>query len=212
MSFAVCVACGELLGATSDAPTAAADASAEGASASDAAPPDAAGHASDAATDAPPSRKRVFVTSRVYAGGDIAATFLDAGGCQAVADDAGLGGAFVAWLSLAGTSPLGRVGDGPWYTLDGGTLVAGRSDLAGEAGAPIQEDERHQSQFGGYAWTGTRADGTPDYNCSEWTDNSGVGLNGIEGTVGANGPDWTDIPVTGLARCTDGAHVYCFEK
>jgi hypothetical protein len=209
LAAAAAGACGELLGINgSDGPGAVPDGG-EGAPPSDApSSPDSPGV--DAAADA--SHKRVFYTSQSYAGSVVAPQVLEAGACQTLANNAGLGGTFVPWISLGTTSPLGSVGDGPWYQLDRTTIVATRADLADAAGGIesfVASDERGDAATSPTSvWTGTQAGGTPGLDCQGWT-GAAPGVTAVVGALDDKTKSWTD---DGTDNCGKPWPVYCFEK
>lgn len=160
--------------------------------------------------------KRVFVTSKTYSGN----LLTEGGGASGLAGadnlcnqlGATLGGTWVAWLS-EGASAFDRVtGQGPWYRVDGTTLVfPDREALKGLPLVPISTDElglTHNTDL--QAWTGTDVGGTisaTGTRCLGWS--SGVGFFGQYGDITVSGPQWTNA---GLDGCEMGDNrLICFE-
>jgi hypothetical protein len=172
---------------------------------------------SDASTvdvvDASPAlRKRVFVTSAAWLAQEISGV-IDSGTCQALANAQNLDGKFEPWLSYADTSPLTRIGDGPWYDVDRTTFIASKAaltDKTSEGGAPIVkcEDGGFLPPQNQYVWTGTLGDGTPGATCGDWS-GSAPANGAIAGQTGSRAEAWTYVSA---APCQDVNHVYCFEK
>lgn len=181
----------------------------------------------------PPDGKRVFVTSLRYS-----ADLRSAGGqptgrasadaiCQTLADAAGLGGMFRAWLSTTDVHAIDHIlGNGPWYRMDGAVAFPNRATLGTTPLVPISIDEKlgHPDPF--YeSWTGTALGGylaprgsRTSVTCYDWTstiDSTQVG--GVLGVYGepsgeldGTGPQWTDY-ATGY--CSPfRRHLYCFEQ
>lgn len=156
------------------------------------------------------SAKRVFVTSLAY-DATVAPTV-----CQSVADSAGLGGTWVAWLSEKYTTEsypaIDTVkGTGPWKLLTGETAFANHGQLATAPSVMIDVTEMgtkldvNASQV----WTGTATGGQPDgLDCGGWSSNSGASY-GLVGSF-ASPATWTDSGSS--AACSYANHVYCFEQ
>lgn len=160
--------------------------------------------------------KRVFVTSATYSG-DLATEGGSASGL-AGADSlcnqlgATLSGTWIAWLS-EDSSAFDRVtGQGPWYRVDGTTLVfSDREALKGLPLVPIATDElglTHTSNV--HAWTGTDVGGTvaaTGRRCLGWT--GGIGIFGQYGDINTAGPEWTNA---GIEACEmSDNRLICFE-
>ena len=135
--------------------------------------------------------KTVFVTERLFWGDFASGTLvpdnpwvLAAEKCQEEANDAGLSGTFLAWISYPldcpATSfwPSGR--KGPWRRVDGVTIANDWADLTdGTIAAPINITARGQRVEPSLVLTGTSIAGTlapgvfGDYwgsTCKYWTD------------------------------------------
>jgi hypothetical protein len=170
----------------------------------------------DAATDArdakPPGRT-IFVTGGRFTG-DLGG--LDGGDakCQAAAADAGLEGAFKAWLN-AGAAPESRLvlDAGPLRLPSGAIVAASVKDLA--TSGPmigIALDERGNRVDGGdcddgvVAWIGSATEPTGKASCNAWTARFGTTLVGL---VGATGSTWA---AACQHSCSDTAALYCLQQ
>jgi hypothetical protein len=155
-------------------------------------------------------RRAVFVTQKTVTGAFGGLTEGDEV-CKGEANDAGLGGTFVAWLSTSTVDAKSRlVTDAGWYLLgpDAGAVFTGPSAIANGSfpKVPITRDARGQNVDGG-VWTGTRQDGTTyASDCTGWKTTSGTGVPGL---VGAQDETWT-----GAAPdfCNVTKRLICFEK
>jgi len=165
---------------------------------------------------AAPTVKRVFVTSQTFTGDFRAyANPMEPNGlnganivCNQAASGAGLGGQWVAWLSVTGDDAIHRINDvAPWYLVDRSTKVFDTHDqLALPANVLINMTE-HGDTASGPAWTGTTLKGVAhSARCGEWT-NSGSSL-GAWGDTG-NAFDWSYKDTN---RCSTTARLYCFEQ
>ncbi|MBX3192483.1 MAG: hypothetical protein KF819_36165 [Labilithrix sp.] len=176
------------------------------------------------AVDAAPRPRIVFVTRERWSG-DLGG--LDGGDarCQAVAADAGLAGAWTAWLSDGERLDGGAGGtkvllDGRPLRLPNGALVAAKAtDLASRGPlAPIDVDQHGRPIEAGTGcdnggvpvWTATLSDGgaleNEDIDCGNWSRTFGAGVVGI---VGGGDADWT---VACTRPCAQAAALYCFER
>lgn len=147
--------------------------------------------------------KRVFVTKDSFQGDAV----LDA--CQAAADDAGLGGTWVPWLSTSLLSAKARIpGNGPWQALTGETVFSDAAQLATKPTVPIRTDETGAAVDEGlYVWTGTDNGGSATvYTCWSWSSTGAT-----FGTVGRTGivEEWT---FAYYLKCRSTARLYCFEQ
>jgi len=157
---------------------------------------------------------RVFVTSSTTDGtfGGLAAADTI---CQGLADTAGLGGTYQAWLSDGVDDPttrLTRSTDG--YARVDGTLVARdwahitSTDPGGTTTllAPINLDETGATLTCSSAWSAVAPDGVGSTNnCGGWTG----GSTGSAGRFCEVSSGWTRAIGTG---CTAEFHLYCFEQ
>jgi hypothetical protein len=167
----------------------------------------------------PVAGKRAFLSSACGTG-DLS-SWPDAGGlaglaaadhvCQALADRAGLGGTYRAWLSAPGagnTAAERTPGEGPWTRLDGIPLVGSRAELlGGEHFAALNLDEQGHS-FGHATLAFTGAQGL---TCNGWTSGSAgdwADCGDSGSTVGA----WLRFGEFPVACSTVWAHLYCFEQ
>jgi hypothetical protein len=158
--------------------------------------------------------RRVFVTSGSFPadfGGAVGGDAL----CQAVADDAGLAGTFLAWLSDGSTTPLVRFthSDGPYELIDGTHVADDWADLVdGSIAAAIGRDE-----VGALVpvpptivVTATTAGGVlQPFNgaCQDWTTTSAAfsaGVGNPQNTI-----TWSD---SGATNCASQVSLYCFEQ
>jgi len=163
-----------------------------------------------------PAVKRVFVTRETYDGNFKAhGSTSDPDGlkgantlCNAAAEAAGLGGAWIAWLSVTGNDAINRVADvAPWYLIDQTTKVFDtHAQLASPANVPVNATE-YGDIVSGPAWTGTTLLGTAQSaRCGEWK-NNGTTL-GAWGDVGS-AFDWS---YKNTEACSTKARLYCFEQ
>lgn len=164
------------------------------------------------------TQKRVFVTSSTFPGnfGSVAAATSI---CQALANQSGLGGEWVAWLSDGKTRAIDALTfDGPYALLTGVQVVANRGALLdGGLSAAINVTES-----GGMApassgvWTGTFKSGSAGDSCTNWTSNSPI-VGGTRGYADQKDTQWTDnggqVPLSKTGwQCSTNARFYCFEK
>ena len=184
-------------------------------------PPGDPGTLPDAAMpDAMPMVERVFVAS-IQRDGDLATAGGGVDGldgadrlCAMAATSAGLGGTWVAWLSTSTVAAIDRItGDGPWYLVDGTTLVfPNKAAILTGPLVPIDRDE-HGAQPPGAenVWTGTAADGTAiaGQSCLDWTSNSSSAI-GSMGLRSATTAAWTEY---NAVLCSNHLNrLYCFER
>ena len=161
---------------------------------------------------------RVFVTSY--------ATSSDMGGptggdefCTSLAEEGGLSGSWVAYLSGGGTSAITRIPDGPYVRLDGAPIADDKADLTdGSIANPININELGTATYGfvctgsseaGYATGPATASGG---NCQGWTRGCGV-CDGdhwyVEvGRTDRTSDDWSTAGWNFCGACT----LYCFEQ
>jgi hypothetical protein len=154
--------------------------------------------------------KRVFVTKLTYATTTVSMV------CQNVAEAAGLGGTWVAWLSMVRTDVI--EGDaiervtarGPWKLISGETAFANHGQLATNPSVPIDvAEDGTKLPADALVWTGTVQGGTSaSAYCQLWETVSAEYF-GLTGSVGSTG-GWTDGG--GQVRCNNQEHVYCFEN
>ncbi|MEM7025497.1 MAG: hypothetical protein AAF637_23370 [Pseudomonadota bacterium] len=161
----------------------------------------------------------VFVTSTLSDGGfamdeaDGPLAFADAA-CNAVAEAAGLGGTYKAWLSDAAESPETRFikASVPYLLVDGTQIADDWTDLTdGDLDAPINLNENGASASA-RTWTGTRVNGTAAaQRCGEWTS---TGSQGVFGTTASTASPWTGASggTSVTTACTSSYAFYCFQQ
>lgn len=168
--------------------------------------------------------RRVFVTSQLYAANLGGLAGADAK-CQALADAAGIGGTYRAWLSVdSNSSPATRFTRSPGaYALVDGTVIATSwSDLVdGTLQNPIRLTERGgapptSTDSCGFAsvWTNTGADGAgfadgAMYSCSNFTELTGRSQLGRHDVTGSN---WSQACTSSPLSCSLRSPLFCFEQ
>jgi len=165
--------------------------------------------------------RRIFITSATFKGdfkpaiGEALGVGLGDAHCQELADAAGLGGTFLAWLSDGRMSPATRFDTafmGSYQLVDGtAVVVAGWADLVdGTLAHAIDLDEQGNVAAGDNVWTNTAADGTAAGAsvCVNWTSAKVID----KGTIGVS--DATDMAWTSVteAPCSGNARLYCVEQ
>ena len=133
--------------------------------------------------------------------------------CQELAENAGLKGSFLAWLTDSTTSgePFNRFNKYPngYYLTDGTTLANNWSDLVDTSiDANFNVDENEASVGATTVWTNTDTDGTQlgTDHCTNWTSTS---TNGRVGTNNSTTSTWT---TSATSACTSTLRLYCFEQ
>lgn len=169
----------------------------------------------------------VFVTSTTHQG--------DLGGltgadtiCNGLAQAAGLGGAFLAWLSDGTGSPATRFDktSGPYQLVNGITIASDWAALtAGTLANPIDVTEtRGGVGAANRVLSDTNPDGScrscasSENNCDRWTEAGQAETMGNYGIAGATNSDWTNR--TNSVSCSgwldgDTTHqyrLYCFQQ
>lgn len=139
--------------------------------------------------------------------------------CQDAADDAGLGGSWVAYVSGGGATAITRIPDGPYHRLDGELIATDKSDLTdGSIAHPIRINQYGTDTYGwvctgsseaGYATGPSTASGG---NCQGWTRGCGV-CDGDHWYVEVGRSDRTsdDWSTAGWSFC-GSCRLYCFEQ
>jgi hypothetical protein len=188
-------------------------------------PPDATdAGATDAnpPSDAPPAgmARRVFVTSSRHTG--------NIGGlpgahaiCQALADAAGLGGTYKAWLSSGLTGPASTMihSTVPYLLVNGQKVADNWNDLTdGSLRHAIDRDEHGRELQpepfvcdGGEVWSNTTPTGAPLNalnDCVGWTSTSGTSNNG---DLHRSDERWTEGDCANTT-CLSDLPFYCFEQ
>ncbi len=171
------------------------------------------------AITAPPSSKKVFVTSTTHNGNLSGLSGADAI-CQAragaivpaVADPS----KFKAWLSDSGTNAIDRFATtaGPWYRLDGVKVADNKAALAASGSTPlltaitVTETGDYLTNFL-WVWSGTDETGTKTSSslCLDWGDGTSSN-NGNIGLANLSNTSWTNWDTL---TCDNPAALYCFE-
>jgi len=155
--------------------------------------------------------KRVFVTDW-HEDGDFGGLTVGDSICQSEADAAELGGTWTVWLSSGGINAKDRINDQAYYLVDNTTKVA--DSLADLIDGSIDHEINMAADgdiISAYSsvWTGTLADGTNSYDCSDWTSNSaGIGT-GYRGKLAYSDENWTTY--YDYDGCDGYVCLYCFE-
>lgn len=157
---------------------------------------------------------RVFASSRTYTG-LVGAGGLEGGDaeCQSMADAAGLGGTWMAWLSTwSGPTAGSRLAHAthPYVLVGGGTVANDWTDLTdGSIGVPIHNDETGAPTDDTVTrvYTGTNTDGA-NFSpcCGDWTTANNGSMTGLTTAMDAK---WTTA--TGVS-CDMPGRIYCFEQ
>ncbi|MEM7603842.1 MAG: vanadium-dependent haloperoxidase [Myxococcota bacterium] len=162
---------------------------------------------SDLAVDASvrPDGPVVFVSSATFSGDSVPNASAT---CRELAETAGLGGAWHAWISTP-TTPVRNAGfgAGPWYRIDGELAFSSPEDFERGPAVPINLDE-NGALVEGEIWSGSRASGAATgVDCLNWQsyyDYDDVTV----GDIGATDGTWSDARVT---DCSMSRRVLCFE-
>ncbi len=153
--------------------------------------------------------KVAFVTSTAQSGnlGGLA------GGdtiCNALAANAGLPGAYLAWLADTTGSPSTRFSQTGHYVRVDGTIIAYNwGDLTdGQIRAPISVTEQNNSVGPSCVWSDVYIDGTfSDPNaCNNW---SSIAVSGGFGNSSSSSSSWTS---GGFGNCASNCLLYCFQQ
>lgn len=154
----------------------------------------------------------MFVTSTLHAGGSLGGLAGADGICQARADEAGLDGSYIAWLSLPGDDARDRVGDARgWVRPDGRPVADDLTQLlSGVFYYPPRLDEQGTAVIAETVWTGTTAEGIAisldDLAvCGGWADPAAIG-NASIGDIGAGISWWTQWA---SQPCTNQSRLLC---
>lgn len=156
-------------------------------------------------SDPAAGRARVFISSISVLGSFGGLGVADAK-CAKLAADQGLVGVYKAWLSNVVADALLRIGGtGPWYRMDGTTVVfSSRTSFPLGPAFPILYNEKGGLVLGAPVWTGTLPSGSASSTtCENWTAGGGDGTIGESDKVGAT---WTEARV---APCSTQAHFIC---
>jgi len=162
-----------------------------------------------------PSNRFVFVTSRAYNGNLGGVEGADAK-CQQAANDAGLFGTYLAWISDGSQSPATRFDRSvvSYTRIDGQVIASNWNDLTdGNLISTFNRDEYGntlQPYANVYVWTGTTASGNSanKADCGGWRSTSGSGHGGRTEYTDGNWTDRTFQPPCSAVFM----HLYCFEQ
>ena len=155
--------------------------------------------------------RRAFVTSETYNGNLGGVAGADAK-CQGLAQGAGLGGTWRAWLSDDSATPASRFMQTATeiHRLDGNPIANDWADLTdGTLLNALTITEKLGSVGASIVWTNTVGDGTmpgTEY-CANWSSASGL-EQGLSGSSGATDETWTNAS---LGPCNSKRRLYCFE-
>lgn len=156
--------------------------------------------------------QRVFVSSDTTAGnmGGIGnANFV----CQNLADNAKLGGKWLAWLSdnTTATNSKHTKFQLPYKRMDGQLIANNWLDLVdGKLLNPIDLDQ-NKKFVDSKVWTGSKADGSAfsnDTSCGNWLSNSSSDK-GRAGLTNKDSADWTSKTTE---SCNNSYRIYCIEQ
>ncbi len=113
--------------------------------------------------------RRVFITSSVHLGA-MGGLFGADSICQARADEAGLGGTFMAYMTSSSTG-LERLEHPavPFVRLDGVRIADDWNDLSDESIQNTLTIAENRQVTGGNTWTGLQNQGSFDSDCDEWS-------------------------------------------
>jgi hypothetical protein len=175
------------------------------------APPPGDASLDAAAVDVLGGPNRIFVTSRVFDGGNLGGRDGADKACQDLAGSAGLEGTWIAYLSTSAESAAQRVGSARgWIRTDGRPVADLAQDLdQGRLWYPVRLDE-HGKPVGEPGEVATGADpsgGTTPRTCADWTTSDAGGLL-VSGSWGATTPAFEANFYSG---CTQAFHLYCLE-
>ena len=172
--------------------------------------------------------KLCFLSSEVYAVGDLGSALLADDRCQALADAAGFDNpnGFMAWVSDELSSPKTRFTPTTLpYVLPNGLRVAHHTAHLLSSGPliGITHTDQHQDLPYQWVWTGTAPDGKrldPPLDCQSWQSNSfkdtaRVGLSGVdkqdadEWELWKYDHQWTAYKTV---ACDKKYRIYCLEQ
>jgi hypothetical protein len=142
--------------------------------------------------------------------------------CQLLAEDAGIGGTFKAWLSDSTTDARDRLTHAtvPYERVDGIHVAANWTDLTdGRLAATIGKTEQNTG-VGGFVWTSTDPSGVVDGStCLSWSTAAG-NMDGEVGTPQFANCFWTRLTPSGVCEATTPTgstcdtllRLYCIEQ
>ncbi|MFO0637096.1 MAG: DUF4215 domain-containing protein [Nannocystaceae bacterium] len=165
---------------------------------------------------------RVFVTSSMHSGAMNGLAGADAS-CQNLAEDAGLDGTFLAWLSAGVTAPAQRFSHGTTtYALVDGTPIADDWDdlTDGSLLHPISLTQNSTDAPQGThtcgtdaVWSNVTAAGEtadPNTHCEGWT--NAQGIQSHSGRYDMSTQEWSASCFGGGATCLWFSPLYCFQQ
>ena len=162
--------------------------------------------------DAPPSSKRIFITSQMFQGNLGGLVGADAI-CTSQATQ--LAGSWKAWLSTTTVNAIDRIANvGPWYDTHGTQIFANHAALMSMPSVGLNYDAAGTFLGSHKIWTGTGFGGTylaalsGSAPCSEWTSSAMNGQAKV-GQVGRADVAWTAQSNT---TCDQDAHLICIEQ
>jgi hypothetical protein len=140
--------------------------------------------------------------------------------CQSIADSAGLGGSWMAWISDSQSSPSVRFTPAQvaYRLVDGTTVAADWTALtSGTLAHAIDHDEHAQPVINQEVWTATQSDGAHMTNmglltasdCQDFAWNANDMTTAAVGFTSRVDPGWTGIY---QQFCYRTARLYCFEQ
>jgi hypothetical protein len=161
----------------------------------------------------------VFITSETFRG-DLGGLAGADAKCQVLAQAAGLGGTYKAWLSNGIASPSRRFtrASVPYVLVDGTKIALHWRDLTdGALSHPINVTERKSRPDAYGTWSATQSDGSPlvkAHHCKGWTmgtrsDTPASSEQGGTGTAGKDDRAWSE---NRLEDCAQAFPLYCFEQ
>ncbi len=166
----------------------------------------------------PINRWGVFVTSFKIFNPNLLETPTADELCQKAADDAGLNGRFVAWLSSREFNASDRIEEGKYYRIDEEKIADSKKDLLdGQLAKRIRVNEFGETMNEGYVYTGARSTGEKwgGRICNGWQgldENNADEYYGGIGNLMAIDEKWTEFKSRTCDRAFDeGAHLYCFQ-
>jgi hypothetical protein len=154
--------------------------------------------------------KRVFVSSSLSDGalGGLAAADTN---CQALANAAGLGGSYKAWLSDATGSPSTRFTHSllPYALVDGTQIAANWAALTSGSLSHAIDLTETSGSYTDYVYSATNSDGTyfGSADCDGWTSGSSIDTAMVGYSPDAN--QWSHV---GIIGCDANQGTYCFEQ
>ncbi len=167
--------------------------------------------------------KIVFLSGEAFDGKEVGDGSPDggtAGGdahCQRLAEAAGLGGRFSAWLSDGSSSPSLRFtrSTQPYALVDGVVVADDWSDLTdGTLDHRINLDETGRPPDGRiYVWTGTGVDGAPTpFHCNGWKNHPCRDCLGTLGLGEISHEPYKRWTAFTTAPCVFPNRLYCFQQ